>query len=129
MISHLRFARPGPGWGCAWQRTGRRPALIQPTLNCASTVQLSADRSRVLAATLTLGPVAQLPFRLRAAEAALVGHEPAQGAFDRAALIAQSECQPRSSPLRASREVRQALIPVIVRDCLSQATCRAQVLD
>jgi CO/xanthine dehydrogenase FAD-binding subunit len=126
MISHLRFPLPGPEWGCAWQRAGRRRALILPTLNCASTVQLSADGSRILSATLALGPVAQLPFRVRAAEAALLGQEPAEVSFDRAALIAQTECRPRSSPFRASREYRQALIPVMVHDCLAQATRRAQ---
>lgn len=128
MISHLRFPLPGPGWGCAWQRTGRRQALSLPTLNCASTVQLSADGSRILAATLALGAVAQLPFRVCAAEAALLGQEPAEVSFDRAALMAQTECRPRSSPLRASREYRQALIPVMVRDCLAQATRLARAV-
>ena len=125
LISHLRFPLPGPGWGSAWQRTGRRPALTLPTLNCASTVQLSADGARILAATLALGPVAQLPFRVRAAEAALLGEEPLPTAFGQAALIAQTECRPRRSPLRASREYRQALIPVMLCDCLAQATYRA----
>ena len=98
LISHLRFPLPGPGWGSAWQRTGRRSALTLPTLNCASTVQLSADGARILAATLALGPVAQLPFRVRAAEAALLGEEPLPTAFGQAALIAPNRVPAAPQP-------------------------------
>ena len=84
-------------------------------------MQLSADGARILAATLALGPVAELPFRVRAAEAALLGEEPLPTAFGQAALIAQTECRPRQQPLAGLTRYRQALIPVMLCGCLAQA--------
>ena len=126
MISHLRFAAPGEKWGCAWKRVGRRPSLTLPILNCAATVQLAPDGETVAAAALALGPVAALPFRARQAEAFLAGRAPTRETIEEAARIAQSECHPRSNPLRASKEYREALIPVMVREALAQAVERAR---
>jgi xanthine dehydrogenase molybdenum-binding subunit len=73
-----------------------------------------------------LGPVAALPFRARQTEAFLAGQLLNPETLLQAGEIARSECQPRSSPLRASREYRLALIPVMVRDSLAQAAERAR---
>jgi CO/xanthine dehydrogenase FAD-binding subunit len=126
MISYLRFPAPGSGWGCAWVRAGRRPSLTLPILNCAATVQLAPDGKVLAAATLALGPVAALPFRARKAEAFLTGQPLAAETWLQAAEIAQSECHPRSNPLRASREYREALIPVMVQAAFKQAVERAK---
>ncbi|MBI4786566.1 MAG: hypothetical protein HY782_05925 [Chloroflexi bacterium] len=119
MISHVRFPAPRARWGCAWQRIGRRPSLTLPILNCAATLALAPRDQTVAAATIALGPVAALPFRARQAEHFLIGRAPDEATLARAAAIAQSECQPRSNPLRASGEYRAALIPVMVRAALS----------
>ena len=126
MISHLRFRKPGGRWGCAWQRVARRPSLSLPILNCAATIQLAPD-GVIAAVTIALGPVAALPFRARRAEKCLIGCTASVGILRQAAEIAQSECHPRSNPLRASVDYRAALVPVIVRDALSQAVERAKI--
>jgi CO/xanthine dehydrogenase FAD-binding subunit len=125
IITALRFATPRPGWGCAWRRAGRRPSLTLPILNCAAALALDLHTGLVHSAMLALGPVAALPFRASAAEAALMGQRPTQAAFAQAAQLAAQAAHPRSSPLRASAEYRQALIPVLAAEALSQAARRA----
>jgi carbon-monoxide dehydrogenase medium subunit len=127
MISHLRFPGPRAGWGCAWQRYGRRPSLTLPILNCAVTLRLAPRAGTVIAARLVLGPVAALPFRARTAETFLTGRQADDAVVEQAAAIAQAECHPRSNPLRASGEYRAALIPILVRDALFEARERAKV--
>ncbi len=127
IISHLRFPAPRAGWGCAWQRRGRRPSLTLPILNCAATLGLDPRDSTITAATLALGPVAALPFRARNVETFLIGRPPEDAVIEQAAALAQAECHPRSNPLRASGEYRAALIPTMVRDALHEAHAQAKV--
>jgi carbon-monoxide dehydrogenase medium subunit len=121
MVSHLRFPAPRAGWGCAWQRSGRRPSLTLPILNCAATLRLASRDGTIEAATLALGPVAALPYRARDVEEFLIGRPPEDESFGQAAAMAQAECHPRSNPLRASGEYRHAIIPTLVRDALREA--------
>ncbi len=123
IITHLRFPVPAGQWGTAWERIGRRASLALPILNCAVTVVIAAGR--IERATVALGPVAPRPFRARAAERFLAGKEPTAEAVTEAGRLAQSESNPRTSVMRASREYRLAIIPVLVRDALTQAIQRA----
>jgi carbon-monoxide dehydrogenase medium subunit len=127
MISHLRFPTPQAGWGCGWQRIGRRPSLTLPILNCAATLRLESRNSTIDAATLALGPVAALPFRARNVEHFLIGRLPDDAVIEQAATLAKKECLPRSNPLRASAEYRDALIPTLVRNALYDAREHAKV--
>jgi len=121
MVTHLRFPAPRSNWASAWRRIGRRPSLTLPILNCAATLRLAPDGSTIEAATLALGPVATLPFRARSAETFLVGRPSDEATLEQAAKLAQTECHPRSNPLRASKEYRETLIPILVRDALREA--------
>ena len=123
LITHLRFPLPEAPWGTAWQRIGRRASLVLPILNCAAKIVLA--EGRIARATLALGPVAPSPFRAREAEAFMAGKAPSAEVFAEAARIAQNESDPRSSVMRASREYRLAILPVVVGDALSLAAQRA----
>ncbi len=125
IVSHLRFPRPRPGWGTGWGRLGRRPSLVLPILNCAVKLCLDGAGERIAGATIALGPVAPRPFRVRAAEGFLVGRPATTQAFDQAARLAQEAANPRSSPMRASREYRLAVLPSLVGDALRLAAERA----
>ncbi len=124
VITHLRFKIPVTAWGTAWQRVGRRSALVLPTLNCA--VKLEMDQERIGRAVVALGPVASTPFQARETEVFLAGKLPTQEIFAEAGRIAQNESNPRGNVLRASRAYRLAIIPVVIRRALSIAARRAQ---
>jgi CO/xanthine dehydrogenase FAD-binding subunit len=124
-ITHIRFPRPGHPWGTAWNRVGRRPALVLPILNCAVKICLDPENGRIAHTCIALGPVAPRPFRARQAEAFLREQPPEPEVFAQAARIVQEEADPRSSAARASREYRLAIIGPLVSDGLSTAARRA----
>ncbi len=125
MITAVRFAALGPRQGSAWERLGRRRALVLPILNCGASLALDGD-DRIAWARLSLGPVAPVPYRACQAEAFLAGQPAGEEAFARAAEIAAGECQPRTSLLRASREYRLEVLPVLVRRSLVRAAEQAR---
>lgn len=135
IVTAIRFPRPGPFTGTAWRRVGRRAALVLPILNCAVRVRLEADASldselgdtssRFAEAAIALGPVGPRPARMRKAESFLEGGVPSAEAIAEAAHLAMSEATPRTSVMRASREYRSRIIPVLVSEALGTALERA----
>lgn len=125
IITHIRFRVPPRLWGSAWSRAGRRESLVLPTLNCGVGLRLDEDGTLADVA-IALGPVAPRPYRAREAEAFLRGKPPDAVAFAQAACIIAGNCNPRTSPARATREYRLALILVMVVRTLEVATERAR---
>ena len=126
LISHVRFPLPVTPWGTAWRRVGRRPSLILPILNCAVKLELDSKGVKIARAVIALGPVAPTPFRARHAQTCLIGKPPTPELFAEAAHEARKESNPRSSVMRASREYRLEVIPVLVAEALALAAKRAQ---
>ena len=152
IVTHVRFPRPGlnGSTGTAWRRIGRRSALVLPILNCAVQVCLDPhpgplpprerelaqdphpsllpgrERERIVRAAIALGPVAPRPIRARKAEDYLIGRPPTEETFAEAGRIAQGEANPRTSVMRASREYRLGIIPVMVSEALDNAAARAR---
>lgn len=126
VLTAIRFPVPGPRHGSAWERIGRRKALVLPILNCAVSITLEADFRTIDQARIGLGPVAPIPFRARETEAFLVGRPADKETFIQAAEIAAGEAQPRSSLLRASKEYRIEVLKVLVRQGLIRAVAQAQ---
>lgn len=127
MITHIRFPVPQGRHGSAWQRIGRRRALVLPILNCAVCVGLDPAGERFEWARLSLGPVAPVPFRARESEAFLIGKPVSLDVMRQAGEIAAGEAQPRTSLLRASKEYRLEVLPVLVRQGLERAATQAQM--
>jgi carbon-monoxide dehydrogenase medium subunit len=125
MVTAIRFHALGAGQGSAWERVGRRRALVLPILNCGVSVALDGGE-RIAWARIGLGPVAPVPFRARQAEASLAGRPAGEEVYRQAAGIAAGECQPRSSLLRASKEYRVEVLQVLVRQGLARAVEQAQ---
>lgn len=126
MITHIRFPVPEGRHGSAWERIGRRRALVLPILNCAVSVGLDPSGERFAWARISLGPVAPVPFRARACEAFLAEKPVTPDIVREAGEIAAGEAQPRTSLLRASREYRLEVLPVLVRHGLERAVTQAQ---
>lgn len=136
IVTAVRFPRPGQRTGTAWQRVGRRAALVLPILNCAVRVSLEPGASpdpdqsqveeRIAQATIALGPVAPRPRRMRRAESFMSGRAPTAETIEKAARLAAGEASPRTSVMRASRDYRLRIIPVLVTEALTAALDRAR---
>jgi carbon-monoxide dehydrogenase medium subunit len=136
IVTAIRFPGPGPRTGTAWQRVGRRAALVLPILNCAVRVSLEPGASpdpdqsqveeRIARAAIALGPVAPRPQRMRQAESFLSGRAPTAETIEKAARLAAGEASPRTSVMRASRDYRLRIIPVLVTEALKAALDRAR---
>lgn len=125
MITALRFPVPEGRHGSAWERIGRRRALVLPILNCAVSLRLDETGHNLAWARIGLGPVAPVPFRAHQTEAYLAGRPATEETFRQAGEIAVGEAHPRSSLLRASKEYRQEVLKVLVREALVRATQEA----
>jgi CO/xanthine dehydrogenase FAD-binding subunit len=126
MITAIRFPAARGRHGSAWERIGRRRALVLPILNCAVSVGLDAEGQHFEWARIGLGPVAPVPFRARATEAFLAGAPVTEETYTKAAEIAAGEAQPRTSLLRASKEYRVEVLKVLVRNGLTRAVDQAR---
>ena len=127
LVTHIRFPIPRHRWGTGWQRMGRRPSLVLPTLNCA--VKIVLDDARIEAAAIAMGPVGPCPIRATGAEAFLAGRRPGPETFSEAAQLALCDADPRDSALRASRGYRLAVLPVLVEEALANAAHRAAIAE
>jgi CO/xanthine dehydrogenase FAD-binding subunit len=126
LITAIRFPIPSGRHGSAWERLGRRRALVLPILNCAVSVGLDKAGQHLEWARIALGPVAPIPFRARETEAFLAGSPATEATFVQAGEIAAREAKPRTSLLRASKEYRVQVLKVLVRQGLERAAEQAQ---
>ena len=129
LLTHIRFRRYQRGWGTAWYRLGRRPSLTLPILNCAVSLRLDESAQRILHAVIAVGPVAPQPFRARQAERFLESHTVSDENVTLAAEMVPQECSPRGNLLRASKEYRLAMLPVLVQDSLQRALRSARLIS
>ena len=126
MITAIRFPIPSGRHGSAWERIGRRRALVLPILNCAVSLSMDQEGQHLEWARIALGPVAPVPWRVRETEAFLVGRPAIEETFVQAGDIAAREAKPRTSLLRASKEYRVEVLKVLVRQGLERAAQQAQ---
>jgi len=126
MITSIRFPVPHGRHGSAWERIGRRRALVLPILNCGVSLVLDDSGQSIEAARIGLGPVAPVPFRARQTEAFLNGKTADANTFVQAAEVAAAEAKPRTSLLRASKEYRIRVLQVLIRRGLTRATDQAR---
>jgi CO/xanthine dehydrogenase FAD-binding subunit len=126
MVTAIRFPLPDGQHGSAWERIGRRRALVLPILNCAVSLALDGDGQHFGWARIGLGPVSPVPFRARETEAFLAGKPATATTIAQAGEMAAGEAKPRTSLLRASKEYRTEVLQVLVRQGLERAVAEAQ---
>jgi carbon-monoxide dehydrogenase medium subunit len=117
----LRFRALDSKEGSAFERLAKRRALALPILNAAAVASLNEDGTEFVDVRFALGPVALTPFRPRKAEEALRGRTIEAEVVASALELASQEAQPRSNPLRASREYRQEMVKVLLTRALERA--------
>ncbi len=126
MITHVRIPTAGARHGSAWERIGRRRALVLPILNCGVSLALDESGQHLDWVRIGLGPVSPVPFRARKTEAFLAGRPATEETFAEAGDIVAAEANPRTSRLRASREYRLEVIKVLLHQGLVRAVAQAQ---
>ena len=92
----------------------RRKSLSLPVLNGAVVILRDPSRSHPQKARIAIGPVAEIPFRSRSAEAYLESREISPECIQEAARIAASEANPRTSRLHGSAAYRKELVRLCV---------------
>ncbi len=92
-------------------------------VNAAATLMLK--NNTITTAHLVLGAVAPIPLRVKIAEEALIGQEPAEAAIQQAAELVSAEVRPISDQ-RASADYRRRMSKVAAVRALRQAAGLAQ---
>lgn len=127
VLAAVRFRPTGARQGSAFHRIMRPQGIALPILGMAAVVTLDAPGARIEDARVAVGPVAPVPFRARAAETALLGQAPTEATLAAAAQALVAEAHPRTSPHRATKEYRHALLPALLRRVLVDAIMRARI--
>lgn len=123
VLVSLRFRTTGDHAASASSRIMRPQGVALPIMNMSVKVRVIDDR--IDAAAIAAAPVAPTPFRCQQTESFLTG-KPATAETIEAAIDALlGECQPRTSPRRATADYRRAVLPVLLRRTLSKAFERA----
>jgi CO/xanthine dehydrogenase FAD-binding subunit len=123
MVTALRFRSPAAHLGSDFQRLARRRALALPIVNVGAVV--GVHNGCFTDARIAVGPVAPRPFRASEAEQLLIGQPVAGELIAQAAVAAASSARPRPSLLRGSPEYRTAMVEVLVRRALANASAQA----
>lgn len=125
IITTIKVPRPQRKHGNAYGRISPRNSFCFPIVNAAAA--LTCENDKIVSARLTMGPVADRPFRSQKAEAILKGAAPDDPkAIDEAAIVASQEANPRSSCLRGCADYRRELLKVLVKQVIMDASERLQ---
>ena len=124
LVTRISIPLPQAGEAASFIRLELRKSLSLPMLNCAAMLRL--EEGKVAWSRITMAPVGVGPVRAAAAEAYLAGKELTDEVMAQAGQLALENANPRSNPLRGSREYRLETLPVLVRRALE--ACRAQLM-
>ena len=106
----------------AFETLELRRSLSLPMLSASAMVKLVDGK--IAKVCITMAPVGVGPVRAAVAEEYLLGKEPTNEVLKKAGELALENANPRSNPLRGSREFRIDTLPVMVRraleDCCKQ---------
>ena len=123
VVTKVTIPVPAEDEAAAFQRLELRKSLSLPMLNTAARVKV--HDGRIVWAQITMAPVGVGPVHAKVAEEYLQGKEMTDEVLAEAGKLALENANPRSNPLRGSREFRIDTLPVMVRRALED--CRAQL--
>ena len=123
LVTKISIPLPKDHEAASFVRLELRKSLSLPMLNCAAMIRY--ENQRVTWARITMAPVGVGPVHAVAAEEYLTGKELTDQVMAEAGRLSLENANPRSNPLRGSREYRMETLPVIVRRALE--ACLAQL--
>lgn len=121
MITRFRWRKPLSLQASVYERIAKREVMSLPIACCGVDLKLTADRQHIDWVRISLGPVAETPFRATCAEDFLKGAECNPETFTDAAEQAVFACVFRTSKLRATREYRYEVVKVMIKRALIRA--------
>lgn len=113
LVTEVRLPLPGPGEAASFIRLELRKSLALPMLNAA--VMAKVEAGQLVWTRITMGPVGVGPKRAVQAEQWFSGRTFDKANIEAAAQMVLLDAQPRSNPLRGSREYREQTLPVLVK--------------
>jgi CO/xanthine dehydrogenase FAD-binding subunit len=126
ILTGVWFRALGPGEGSAFERLAKRNALALPILNAAAVVSLENGGGAFKKVRLAVGPIGPTPARVFDAEESLRGAAVEPETIAAALELAAQEAQPRTNPVRGSREYRQEMVKVLLGRAIERAVRVAQ---
>lgn len=117
LLTEIRIPCRKEGEASAFKRLELRKYLSLPMINAAAAVHM--EDGYIKWARISMAPVGIGPVRAREAEAWLCGKQLSKENIQKASSLALKEANPRSNPLRGSREYRIQVLPTIIEDCLN----------
>lgn len=118
MVTQIRIPCPAEHEAASFVRLELRKSLSLPMLNTAAMARVEDGVVKMV--RITTGPVGVGPKRAKAAEEWLTGKEWTPENLRQAAKLVMEDANPRSNPLRGSKEYREDTLPVIVRRALEE---------
>lgn len=123
LLVGFRFAKSDHREASAFHRVMRPQGVAIAILNMAAWVKMEAD-DHIADVHIACGPAGPRPFRGYQTEAALRGNPFSDPLFDQACQVLAGEVSLRTSKHRATREYREQLLPVLLREVLETAIAR-----
>jgi len=118
IIREIRIPIPADDEKASYIRLELRKSLSLPMLNVAAMVKYTGGK--VEWARITMGPVGVGPTRATEAENWLAGKPLTPENMEEAGKLALKNANPRSNPLRGSKEYREHALPILVRRSLEE---------
>ena len=125
VLTRLRFKPTGTGDGSAFHRVMRPQGLCLPIISMAA--RLAVDGERIVAASVSMGPVGPVPWFAEPVAQVLVGGPATDAQYEKAVEVALANVTLRTSKYRATEKYRRAMIRTYLPIILARAAERAGV--
>ena len=112
LVKEVRIHIPAENEKASFIRLELRKSLSLPMLNAAARARV--ENGVIKEIMINMAPVGVGPKRARAAEEFLLGKELNEENAAEAGKLALKDANPRSNPLRGSKEYREETLPVII---------------
>ena len=123
LLVGFRFSRKKDRESSAFHRVMRPQGVAIAILNMAAWVKLDANDS-IQDVRIACGPAGPRPFRAYQTESIFKGKIFDDNTFNQACRVLESEVSLRTSPHRATKEYREMLLSVLLREVLDAAVAR-----